>query len=268
MIGKSEAASPLEAFLAELRASSYSPRSLAAYEPIIRRALAHGDLLSYLNSSTASASYVSYQGRTLKRFCRWAVERGFMMTNPLAGLKFRVPPFKPVRPFTVEELARMLAACQTPKHRAALLLLIDSGIRASELAALKASDVDLESGVIQVMGKGQKPRQIAISEKTREALKAQMETNGTGCIWGSMTRKALHSMVKRIGRRAGVEEVYPHRFRHTFAHFWLQAGGQESDLMKLAGWSSLAMLRRYSAYFETERALAAHQRYTPVAALA
>ena len=54
-------------------------------------------------------------------------------------------------------------------------------------------------------------------------------------------------MLRRRSRQAGLPDLHPHQFRHTFAHRWLAQGGGETDLMRLAGWKSRAMLQRYGA---------------------
>ena len=54
-------------------------------------------------------------------------------------------------------------------------------------------------------------------------------------------------MLRRRGADAGLPGLYPHQLRHTFAHEWLAQGGSETDLMRLAGWKSRAMLQRYGA---------------------
>jgi integrase len=60
-------------------------------------------------------------------------------------------------------------------------------------------------------------------------------------------------MIARRGHQAAVA-VHPHRFRHHFAHTWLDRGGPEGDLMELCGWSSPQMLRRYGASARSARA--------------
>jgi integrase len=57
--------------------------------------------------------------------------------------------------------------------------------------------------------------------------------------------------------------VSPHRLRHSFAHSWLAGGGKETDLMRLAGWSSRQMLQRYGATTAAERAREVHRRLSP-----
>jgi len=66
--------------------------------------------------------------------------------------------------------------------------------------------------------------------------------------------------MKVRGQMAGIADLHPHRFRHTWAHDFLMAGGQERDLKRLAGWSSDVMLERYGASAADARARAAAQR--------
>jgi len=76
-----------------------------------------------------------------------------------------------------------------------------------------------------------------------------------------LSYQGVYRMVKAVGRRAGVAGCHPHRMRHSFADAYLRAGGDRGDLRVLLGHSSYTMVDRYCAYYEGERAVAAHRRW-------
>jgi integrase/recombinase XerC/integrase/recombinase XerD len=135
-----------------------------------------------------------------------------------------------------------------------ILTLLQTGMRASELAAIKARDIDSEQGTVTIRaGKGGKSRILAASPELLEAL---------GLLIGEkLGYQDVYRCVRQVGQRARVEDVHPHRFRHTFAHSFLAAGGDIGDLRVLLGHSSFAMTARYSSYFEGQRAVASHRRF-------
>jgi integrase len=75
-----------------------------------------------------------------------------------------------------------------------------------------------------------------------------------------MTPSGLYQVLRRRCREAGLPSIHPHAIRHTFAHEWLAGGGQEGDLMRLAGWRSRQMLDRYGRSAADERVREAYRR--------
>lgn len=75
-----------------------------------------------------------------------------------------------------------------------------------------------------------------------------------------MTDHGIGQLIERRCQAAGIDHIHPHQFRHFFAHDWLDNGGQEQDLMMLAGWRSRQMLAKYGKSVADERAKAAHRR--------
>lgn len=153
-----------------------------------------------------------------------------------------------------------------------IILLLDTGIRASEFCSLKYRDVDLRNLNIIVMGKGRKERQIPISSRTAQAIWAyfhtrpEMHVNSPAFTTANGTKISRDNLLKsiyRLGNRAGVQVPNLHRFRHTFAINFLRNGGDIYTLQRILGHSTLDMVKRYLAIAQVD-IQAAHRRASPV----
>jgi integrase len=80
---------------------------------------------------------------------------------------------------------------------------------------------------------------------------------------GHLRSDSLYHLVERLGEGAGIPGANVHRFRHTFAHMFLEAGGDVGDLKEILGHSTIAMSLRYARYFAADRALEAQRRFNP-----
>jgi len=233
---------------------------------------------------------------TLCAFFRWAAEE-FNIPNPMKNVP--APKFtnKPVEAFTREEVEAMIKACDTCKEartdrrhkftmqrstglrdRAIIMILLDTGLRASELTGLRIGDVDSKTGKVTVrhgsegQAKGRKGRFVYLGKAARRTLWRYLASREdgedpdaplfVGRFGYPMGRDALRQLINALGSKAGVKNAHPHRFRHTFAISYLRAGGDLFTLQRLLGHSSLEMVQVYARVAEVD-AERVHQKASP-----
>jgi site-specific recombinase XerD len=272
-----------------LEAGNKSPRTLEVYLDSLRllrgwleargrpatigtvtRADVEGFLADQLARNKPATASVRY--RSLRVFFRWAVDEEELERSPMERIAPPIVPEEPVAVLTDDEIRRLLKVCDgrafdERRDTAIIRVLFDTGARRAELANLTLDHLDLDHRVIVVVGKGRRPRAVPFGAKTARAVDRYLRARdehalaSTSAVWlGRSGRgfgdQALRQMLERRGEQAGVANVHAHRFRHSFAHAHLTAGGNESDLMMLTGWKSRAMLNRYGASVAAERARA------------
>lgn len=215
--------------------------------------------------------------RALKRFFNWMVEEGLLEKNPMSPIRPPRIPRKIVKPFTASQINTLLELCDDRKflgarNKSIVLMFLDTGLRLSELAGIQLGDIDIDRGVIKVMGKGARERVVRIGKTTQKALLRYllMRHDDHPCLWVTEERKPLAQvgiveMIKKLGKRAELKGVRCscHTFRHTFATSCLSNGANLFYVQSLLGHSTLDMVRRYAATIDSEKAVEAHHLFSP-----
>lgn len=169
----------------------------------------------------------------------------------------------------------LLATCtgrdfESRRDRAVLRLLIDTGVRRGELAAMTVDDVDLAHEEITVTRKGGWPQSLSILAKTARDLDRYLRMRaghphaGVDALWlgarGPLQANSILQLVRRRGRQASIPNLFTHQLRHTAIHDQLAGGASESNVMRRMGWRGRDMLTRYAASTANDRAKDEHRR--------
>jgi integrase/recombinase XerD len=224
--------------------------------------------LDGLSKKTASNVRIS-----LLSLYRWAVSFGLTPINVAKQLDTIKPESRAIHPFTKSDVQAMLYAVEKSKpytrpgkatcshtarqylrNKAIIYTLLDTGLRSSELCDLLVRHADKKNLRLKVFGKGSKERIVPFSSSTALQIWRYLATRPEAvndeylfCTSGDrpIDNHNLYHALQSIGERAGVSDVHPHRFRHTFAINFIRNGGNVYTLKEILGHASLKMCLRY-----------------------
>ncbi len=223
-----------------------------------------------LNSKNKSSS-VARKLSSLHTFFRFLVVDKIIGQDPVAGISMpKQGKYMPVF-LTVDEVFSLLEEpgkedAFAGRDRAVLELLYSTGMRVAELVSRNMSDLDFETEMVKVRGKGDRERLVPMGKPAMEALRAYFPQrdqliknrlrqgkeaqrqavflNGRG---GRLTARSVERLVKMYGRRAGiVARVTPHALRHSFATHLLEMGADLRSVQELLGHVSLSTTQKYT----------------------
>ncbi|MFJ8555269.1 tyrosine-type recombinase/integrase [Streptomyces sp. NPDC093676] len=233
-----------------------------------------------------SASNAHQHYRALRTFFNWLVDEEEIDRSPMRTMRPPTVEEAEVPVISEDQLTALFRTCKGKDYvdrrdTAIMMLFLDTGVRLSELTERRVADLDLDLMVLRVLGKGGRWRSVPFGRTCATALdrylraaakhKGKPLEDDMWLWWGSGGRHRMHrftvwgvgQMIKRRCAEAGIPNIHPHQFRHTFAHLWKINGGNEDDLMRITGWKSRQMLSRYGASAGAERARLAHRDLSP-----
>ena len=179
---------------------------------------------------------------TLRAFFGWLHTEERIKKNPMAKIKSL-------------KLERLRDACKTYREKALIEFLVSTGCRLSEVAQLRAADLNLADRSVQVTGKGDKDRVVYFSVRARLMIEEYMmqRKGGDGLFVSSkspyepLKPRAIQRIVHSLSERAGLEgRVHPHLLRHTFATHALNGGMDVTVIQRLLGHEDIATTQIYA----------------------
>ena len=239
------------------------------------RKAGESDLFAFLASKRGRASSAARRVSSLKRFYQYCVRERLVGADPT--LKLDPPKRAPRFPKSLSEsdVEALLAAPEVStglglRDRAMLELLYATGLRVSELVALKIHEVDLNANVVRALGKGAKQRLVPLGEVAADwigrYLAERKSTSSTLFITArgaGMTRQAFWHLVRRYGARAiPGKRLSPHALRHAFATHLINHGADLRVVQMLLGHADISTTQIYT-HVARERLKQLHAKHHP-----
>lgn len=202
------------------------------------------------------------------RFFHWLYIEEFIDRDPGARVEKIKVPKRRKQEFSELEVEKLRSAASNAKETLIIELLLSTGCRVSELVSLNFSDYDQENDSIEVIGKGNKQRTLYFNAKAKLALNHYLKEvpHITGPLFYGQTRgkemttAGIQKLVKRLGERAGVLNVHPHRFRRTAATLARRHGMPIELVSRFLGHENIETTMAYSMINDDEVKIS-HQKF-------
>ncbi|MCF8720559.1 site-specific tyrosine recombinase XerD [Nitrospina gracilis] len=257
----------------------HSPHTVAAYRRDIASFLDAfpGETLYYITTARVREYFLTLQKKglstrssaralsSIKTFFRFLVRENLVETSPVDILESprlwrKLPGILSLADVEALLNAPDPAVPQGIRDRAMLEVLYATGLRVSELVALKTSNLNLEVGYLRSFGKGDKERVIPMGDAARQQVQLYIQDvrpkylkNKTSpCLFltrlgTGMTRQGFWKLIKQYSRQAGVAApISPHTLRHAFATHLLERGADLRSVQQMLGHSDIATTQIYT----------------------
>lgn len=206
-----------------------------------------------------SATSLQRRLSALRSFFQHLLKHGELAGNPAKGLRAPKAPRKLPQVLDADEMTQLVevptATTIGRRDRAMLELLYSSGLRLSELCALRWRELDLSEGLVRVTGKGDKTRLVPVGSHARAALQEwKTETTPTldmpvfpGRGGLPISPRAVQLRLRTLAEQQGIwKRVHPHMLRHSFASHVLESSGDLRGVQELLGHADIATTQIYT----------------------
>lgn len=280
----------ISVFLADCKARCLSPRTIATNVIILKNLCSYmagkpvaqvtsQDLRRFFVEKATSTSPSTAQRyyNCIHGFFGFLLREEFISIDAMTSVQKPKAPAPMIQPLSQEQVEALVNACgggfTGGRNRLILLLLIDTGLRASELCDLTLSDIDWENQTLIVRhGKGDKSRRVPFGSVVASAMRQYVARRAEVdrpqllvTVYGdAVDRYRLRALILSLARKARVTHPHmgPHLLRHSMAVSYLRNGGDCFSLQKMLGHSTLVMTRRYSELADSDVS-DKHKLYSP-----
>ncbi len=231
------------------------------------------DLFTYLAQCKAQRQvgnrYLNNKRICFNSFFGWLQRKKHIVYNPAAALDQIHYEKKVKKPYSDEEREILRCACKKERDLALIELLYSTGMRVGELVRLNRQDIHWDTMDCVVFGKGAKEREVYLNASScyhlKKYLLSRKDTNPALFVsskspYSRLTEHGVRQILQRLGIRAGVEKVHPHRYRATAATNALNRGMPIQDVQALLGHEDISTTMIYCTVAR-DNVRAAHKRY-------
>ena len=238
--------------------------------------------LQFLNEEKLATASIGRMITSLRKFHQYLKQEGLIENDPMVTIQLPKKQQKLPKVLSMDEIERLMAAPDVKtvlglRDRAILELLYATGLRVSELIHITMSEIHLDIGFIQTIGKGDKERIVPLGEEAafwiseylsdsrpalahgrKETAYLSLNFHGNG-----FTRQGIWKNLKQTVRDAGINKnVSPHMLRHSFATHILENGADLRIVQELLGHADISTTQIYT-HITTERMAEIYQKYHP-----
>lgn len=294
-------------FRLKLEADGRSPNTIRAYGSGVEAFRAfleqHGRLvdptqvtkedlqlwLVALRQQTSKSGTIHTRFSAVKRLYSWLEDEEEIDRSPASKIALPQVEEPPPDALTDEEAAKLLKACagkdfEERRDMALISVMLDTGLRRSEVAGIALEDVDFDTATIFIYRlKGGRQGIAYLGRKALADLDryarmrarhklADLTTErepGTVVhpLWlthrGALKDSGVYWVIGNRAARAGIGKMHPHQTRHTFGHVLKMAGVSDENVMVLGRWRDAKAMRRYGQSAAAERARVVHRQHSP-----
>lgn len=223
--------------------------------------------------TTLSDAYIHTYARVIRTFLRFCLEEGFIDKS----IKFKMPILgkKRLRVLTEKEVIQILDSCDRLRDKCIFSLMVDTGLRLTEVCNLNWGDFSIAKGTLRVIsGKGRKDRVVACGAKSKvllrryhQQVKEEIEEDTPLFLLddetGRLSARGLSSVLLRLKDRSGVD-FSAHALRRTFAKLALRAGMDIVYIQNMMGHENIETTRHYIQDLDETDVIRAARRFSPI----